>query len=232
MVTCILCAAIDWIGAKIGAGAGTDNRAKLWALNEAWSYGQVNDQAILKADPDRDQAREAAALVRRDPEREFPLVIALARRGSVWSMIQTAWCYFEGLGVEASCSEAESWYRRAYEAGSDRALLDYARLLTARGEDALVEAVYSAGAARNWTPAALWLVRLQLRRSKKRETLLAARPVLERAAEEGSPGAQFLLARNMGLGRFGLGEIIRGHRLMYKIAREVLPKAQASAPPA
>jgi len=222
---------VDWLSAKIGLCPSSGNIAKIWVLNDRWDYSQANDQAILETDPDRDRAREAAALITSDPERAFPLVVALASKGSVWSMIQAGWCYYNGLGVEPNAAEAESWYRRAYEAGSDRALLDYARILTSRREVALLEAVYSAGAARNWTPAALRLARLRLRLSATRKTLLEARPVLERAAEQGSPGAQFLLARNMGSGRFGLSEIIRGQRLMYKIAREILLSAEGSALP-
>jgi TPR repeat protein len=227
LVTCILCAAVNWLGVKIGFGSGPATIAKVWALDETWTYGQVNDWVILDADPDKDRAREATALIASDPERAFPLVIALAQQGSIWSMIQTAWCYHKGLGVEANASDSESWYQRAYEAGSDRALLDYARILAARGDVALLAAVYGAGAARNWTPAALRLARLRLRQSTTRETLLEARPVLERAAEQGSPGAQFLLARNMGSGRFGLREVIRGHRLMRKLAMEISSKSEA-----
>ena len=222
---------VDWLGAKVGLCSSERNIAKIWALNDRWDYSQTNDRAILEADPDKDRAREVAALIASDPERTFPMVITLANKGSVWSMIQAGWCYYNGLGVEPNVSEAENWYRRAYEAGSDRALLDYARMLTSRRDAALLEAVYAAGAARSWIPAALRLARLRLRLSATRETLLEVRPVLERAAEQGSPGAQFLLARNMGLGRFGLGEIIRGHRLMLKIVREVLRKAEGSALP-
>ena len=112
----------------------------------AWDYAHANDEAILEADPRKDRVLEAIRSRKGDPARAFAELLSLAEQGSAWSMFQVAWCHHRGVGVAASRAAAEAWYRRAHEAGSQRASLDYGRMLARRGDVDLREAVYGAGA--------------------------------------------------------------------------------------
>jgi len=213
----LLGAPIEWLRAKVGA-LSNDAHGRRW---RAWETAQVDDQELWKKDPHANKAAKAFALHDIDWPRAFPMLLDLAQRGSVWSMTRVAYCYFRGLGVSPDLVEAENWYRRAYEAGSQRALLDYGRLLARRGEFVRREAVYRAGAARDWAPASYLLARLLIERSNTPKAYLEARPLLERAAVQGSPAAKWWLARYMARGRFGIREIPRGIRLAIDYSKEL-----------
>jgi TPR repeat protein len=205
------------------------SRHAMWKYFNDWDYAQASDRALLDADPNKDQVLYAAALLRSNEEKAFPTLLAFAEQGSAWSMNQVAWCCFRGLGVASSMAEAEDWYRRAYEAGSGQGLLNYGRMLGRRGELELREAVYRVGADRGLAPAAYQLAKLRLQKSKTRQTLNEVRPLLELAAERGSPAASGLLAVNMARGRFGILEVPRGIRLMLKVVTDMLAKRDAEA---
>ncbi len=166
----------------------------------AWDRAQTNDSAVLESDPHEERARNAAALLKTDPDTAFPILLALAEAGSVWSMLQVAFCYLEGRGVEPSAASAEEWYRRAFEGGSQRALLDYCAVLGRRGDLDLREAAYSAGAAKDWAPALCGLAQVRMMRSKSRRTAREVRPLVERAAELGKPGGEVVARQENDVG--------------------------------
>ena len=195
----------------------------------AWDYAQANDTAILEGDPQKDRVLEAVRLRKSDPERGFAKLLPLAKKGSAWGMLHVAWCYHHGRGVEVSRAAAEDWYRRAYEAGSQRAMLDYGRMLARRGDVALRGAVYGAGADRNWAPALYRLARLRLEGPRTQESFLDALPLLEQAARLGSPAAQWALGYYMVRGRFGLLRIPRGFGVIGAFAFKALAELQARA---
>ena len=157
---------------------------------------------------------EALTLLDRDPKQAFDLLLPLAEQGSVWSMLHLGLCYRKGLGVTADVAKAEYWYGRGYAAGSEWALLAYAYLLDLRGALELCEEVFRAGARKGWAPAMYLLADFLLKRRKGRPALSEARDLLERAAQQDYPGAQFILAQRMTQGRFGIREMRRGMALM------------------
>ena len=117
-------------------------------------------------------------------------------------MNTTAHCYYKGNGVAADAERAEYWYRRASEAGYTRATLDLRALLDGRGDQSGAEAVFTHGVDRDWPPASFWLAQYRIERSDTRRTLREVRPLLERAATQGSSVAQWTLARRRARGRF------------------------------
>lgn len=200
----------------------------------AWDYAQTNNQAIWDADPLIARVTEAIALVDRDPEHAFYLLLTLAHDGSIWSMLYAGWCCENGRGVPANLSDAEYWYRRAHEAGCDRATLDYGTLLTQRSALDLAQQVYAIGVKRNWAPALYRSARLILREAESLETRLVAKPLLERAAAQGSPLARLLLSKYLLRGWFGARNIPAGLRQAAQLLREVFsgPETKPDAPAA
>lgn len=188
----------------------------------AWDYAQANDDEIRNSDPEQDRVADAANLLDRDPSHAFFLLLTLAREGSVWAMVNLGWCCAVGCGVPANPTDAEYWYKRAYEAGCDRALLDYAGMLERRDALDLAQKAYTAVAARGWAPAIFHAARLELRNAKTLEARLRQKPNLERAAALGSPAALFLLTKYMVRGRFGVRNVAGGLRLLYAQLKKIL----------
>lgn len=204
--------AVDRLCAKLGIANPAERRK--WWLD--WDFSNTNDKAIWDNEPEKDQLRQASALTKSDPQAALAIVLDLAEHGSVWAMRCVAWHYLNGVGVAADAAQAEDWYRRASDTGSQSALITYASILWQRGEEELREAVLNSGIAVDWAPALYRLAWSRIQRTKtRRKTLQEVRPLLERAAELGSPSARRMLAREMSLGRFGLHRVPRGLRMMW-----------------
>lgn len=210
----------------------SEARAEMARRDQVWDYAQANDAEIMDADPRIEDVREAARLLEGEPQEAFSTLLDLAEQGSVWAMIHVAWCRHTGCGTPADPLDAERWYKRAYEAGSDRALLDYALMLRGRGASDLEAEVYSAGVARDWAPALCAYAQLRISQADSRRQRLVQKPLLERAASYGSPRAQLLLARHMLRGKFGLRYVPEGVRRAYQMIRERLSENDAGEKPA
>jgi TPR repeat protein len=208
-MNCVLCAPFRWLCGKISAGC-AETDAAVRARLRAWDYAQANDWEVWDRDPEKDRMLEAYQLRAADPQAAFARLLMLAEQGSVWSMLNVAAYYEVGIGVEADPIRQEEWLRRAFEGGSEQALLRYAWICRQRGDFARCEELYAVGAARDWAPALYGLAWYRLRRSKSRETLDEVRSLLERAVAKGSLAAQRHLARLMLKGSYGLRHIPEG----------------------
>lgn len=201
----------SWVHAKLGTeDILIEHAQRLWK----WEDNQTNDGALNEADPLWPEVSTASDLLHNNPEEAFPLLLELAGKGSVWSMILVAWCYGGGSGVDKSYEEAEHWYRSAYEAGSDLALLRYADYLNWRGDHDTLQTVYEAGWARGFVPAVYRLIRMRLKPTLTLEDRLSWKPSLEWAAAAGHPGARHLLAKYLFRGWFGLRGVPLGLKLL------------------
>jgi hypothetical protein len=187
-----------------------------------WEYDQMNDAAIQAADLDIEKVSEALALLTPDPERASELLTDLAQEGSVRSMVNLGACYLHGLGTPVSLPDAEHWYRRAYEAGSDRGLLGYAWFLQHRGAFDEELAVYAAGVKRGWPPAIGRYAYRMLRRARTVHERVEVLPLLGQAADLGSPTVQLVLCQFMLRGRFGLRYLPEGVRRSFRYFRAAL----------
>ena len=196
----------------VDASQETSNRSM------AWDYQHTNDAAIWDAELDKEALREAIDLAATSPEHAFEIWLALAGRGSVWSMVEVGRCFRQGIGVSPDVERSEDWYRRAAGRGSQRAMLRYSGLLRAREDYAACEAISRIDAEKHWAPAMFWLAWYRLKQSRTRDTYQGARPLLEEAASQGHPAAKWLLAKSMAHGRFGLRDILRGQKLIWDIA--------------
>ena len=195
-----------------------------WKRSVAWQYGQAqaNDRAIWDNDPRKEQMREADAAFKIAPVIGFHRILAFAEQGSVWSMAWVGWAYSKGRGTLRDVVLAEDWNRRAFEGGSHWGLLGYGSSLWLRGDFVKCEQVYGVGAANDLAPALYWLALCRLHLCDTRKTLREVRPLLERASAQGCLAARYWLAKWMLRGRFGLREILHGHRLMWSLSDVIL----------
>lgn len=65
------------------------------------------------------RVHQAIALQRTDPTSAFRELQALSKQGCPEGMLQLAWCYQVGQGTKIDSVQAEMWYRRAQEKGSE-----------------------------------------------------------------------------------------------------------------
>ena len=153
-----------------------------------------------------------------DPGAAFRLYSAAARAGSVWATEMIAWQYWTGTGVGVELDLADEQYRRAIALGSQMAMIGYARLLDERGEYIASDRVLEDGLASDFIPASYWLARLRYERIKTKRTAMEVRPMLEKAAAHGHPGAGAELARMKAIGKLGLRNVPDGFRLIFRLA--------------
>ena len=195
-------------------------RALFWERCDAWERARSNDSELWFEDTDRNRERmeEAYALQKADPEAALRLYLEAAEAGSARAAEAVAWHYDAGSGVEADFEKAQAYYRRAIEGGSWMATIGYARLLADHGHRDYCERLLEDGVSSQFEPAYFWLAWLRYQRAESREACREVRPLMELAARQGHPGANFYLAQWMMTGRFGLREVWRGLKLHLKSA--------------
>ena len=179
---------------------------------QTWEYAEADKQA-LDAEPDLEGLAQALALMRSDPEEAVLQLQGLALEGSPGAINAVGEHYYWG---RSGPREGETWFRRAFERGSRRGMINYGKALYFRKDYAGAAAVFRRGADEDWGPALYWFWRAELSRDHSLETLLRVRPCLERAADLGSPEAAEIMAVAMLLGLFGLGRMRAGWRQVSK----------------
>ena len=209
----------SWLYSKLGIA---EFKAEQRQLLKKWEYAQVNDWALLDADPFRDELKAAARLIDEVPEDSFARLLEFANAGSLYGMNYVAWCYAVGTGVTKDWDRAQAWYRRAYEGGSDRGLLEYGAYLISKGNNGEAEQVYEAGWQRGFVPAVFRLICMRLRPTLPLAERLAWKPSLEWAAGVGHPAARYMLTKYLVRGWFGIHEIPRGVKLVYASLAAIL----------
>jgi TPR repeat protein len=202
---------MSWLRSKIGMAEFAAEQRKLLAK---WEFAQANDRAIFDADPFTDELMSAIRLHAASPEEGFVQLLDFANRGSLYSTNYVAWSYAVGTGVPKDLDQAQAWYRRAYEGGSDRGLLEYGAYLVSTGQNDEAEKVYEIGWQRGFVPAVYRLIRLRLRPTLPLAERLAWKPSLEWAVEAGHPAARYLLSKYLVRGWFGVPGIPRGMKLV------------------
>jgi hypothetical protein len=122
---------------------------------DAWLYAQSNNVEILERETDLSAVNQAYEET--DPAESFRQYLALAEKGSVWSMATVGWMLQTGTGTEQDLSQAEKWLVRAYQAGSDYGLICLGCLYERSERSEKAQEVYRAGVARGFVPAMVYL---------------------------------------------------------------------------
>jgi TPR repeat protein len=187
----------------------------------AWSDMQMNNMEIWDRETERKRIEYAHSLWKTDPAQCFKEYLALSEAGSLWSAICVGAAFENGIGSPPDLVQAEKWYRRAYEGGSDDALLRLGALYLRSREYAKAEEVYRAGIERNLAPAMHDLAWIYWKSCDWRSRRDEARTLLERGSAAGDIFAKRFLASALARGGFGLRHIPEGFRLMFSVADEM-----------
>ena len=220
----------EWLKAEWAAARAAAGSPELQARLEDWRLAQTNDGDMLDRDPDLKALGEATRLWKTDPKSAFPRLSALARRGSVMSMLLVGLSYEQGTGVTADPALAEQWYNSPSRKVPRRGELLLRTLYEKRFDFTRCEQVYSVGADSGWAPALYRLARMRLLPPRTPSQLEEARVLLQQAAAQGDLGAQIDLMRLLLRGRFGLRRIPSGLRLCVDTGRKCEALLRTEAP--
>ena len=217
---------VERLFARLDKRLGLPTSNQMRRDNTAWEYAQANTPALWDAEENPQALRGAMDMRRTDPAAALVFLRDSAEAGSAIAMNQVGEIYFWGDGVEVDQNEGETWFNRAYLAGSQRALLTYGKLLVRRGDLAKAEQVFKAGADAGWLPAIYWLAKIRLDISQDATAREHARFLLERAAAMGHPTARWRLGKDMTWGRFGLHRIPRGLSILVAYSWDMLSEEE------
>ncbi len=185
-----------------------------WEISRRWESNHSNDWELW--DSDSEEAHNgnnlARAVYAHDKAMAFATYKSLADNGSVWAMRQAGKVLEHGLGVERNLELAEKYYYKALLAGSWMATLDLAALLFENKVNDKWRGILENGVESDFVPACFWLGYYLSKGAGRKRMITEVKPLMERAAVSGHPGARKMLARWKLLGRFGLGEIANGFR--------------------
>ena len=192
----------------------------LWAEIDAWDNAAGNDDELWSVESDENwDLIQRAAQMDYGEAGAFDLHLRGAKAGSVWCQRVVGWHYWTGNGVAADQDSALQYYRSASSGGSWIATLEYARLLYEMGRYGDCVSVLSDGVNSGFVPSYFWFAWFSDKLHGTRAVREEVRPLVERAAKEGHPGAEFLLAHWMITGKLGLRDIPRG---FLKVPRQAL----------
>jgi len=206
---CILCKTCDAFHAILNK--------KLFA----WLYAQTNSVAIMEREADPASIYQAHDLLETDPAESFRQYLALAERGSVWSMATVGQMFENGNGTARDLAQAEKWYLCAYEAGSDYGLIWLGHLYQESRRYEKAQEVFRTGVARGFVPAMLRLASSYWNSPDWPQGRDEALALLERGSAAGDLSARRYLAVGMTRGWFGLRHIPDGVRLLFSAAEEM-----------
>jgi TPR repeat protein len=187
----------------------------------AWLDAQTNSVAIMEREADPASIYQAHDLMKTDPAESFRQYLALAERGSVWSMATLGNMFENGNGTARDLAQAEKWYLCAYEAGSDYGLIWLGHLYQELRQYDKAQEVLRTGVERGFVPAMLRLASSYWNSPdwpQRRDEALA---LLERGSAAGDFSARRYLAVGMTRGWFGLRHIPDGIRLVLSTAEDL-----------
>lgn len=180
-----------------------------------WRDAQLNDRYLITDDPHQEAIRAAGKLEKSDPTAALDQLLALARGGSVWSMLHVGALYAHDADGAKNPVAAEHWLQLAAEHGSRRASLYLANLYIAQANFDACEKILQPCVAEGLVPAMFILGMAKLQQQPKTAKRWdEARVLLEEAATRGDLGAQWALGRRMARGWFGWHRMRRGFQLM------------------
>jgi TPR repeat protein len=199
-------------------------QARQAILNEkffAWLDAQTNSVLIMEREADPASIYQAHDLLKTDPAESFRRYLALAEQGSVWSMANVGQLFENGTGTARDLTQAEKWYLRAYEAGSDYGLIWLGHLYQQTRQYEKAQEVFRNGVERGFVPAMLRLASSYRNSPNWPQRLDEALTLLERGSAAGDLSARHYLAVGMTRGWFGLRRIPDGIRLVLSTAEDM-----------
>jgi TPR repeat protein len=178
----------------------------------------MSDDEIWATEPDQAKVHKAFSLIKTDPAHARSEFLTLAERGSVTSMFYLGWMFQTGAGMPVDLLEAENWYRRACDGGSDMATVYLGRIYRRKRDYARAKQVFSMGAQRGVRGAMYGLARIYLEDGEPHEAA-EVHALLEKAAALGHPYAMGNLPSLLLRGKFGLLNIPRAIPAYFRLLR-------------
>jgi hypothetical protein len=185
-----------------------------------WLEAQSNSVALMEREADPQLIYQAYALQESDPVACFKKYLELAKAGSVWSMGTVGHMLENGTGIARDLVQAEAWYSRAYEAGSDYALIWLGQLYLESDRLQKATDIFRTGVDRGFAPAMVYLAWCYSKSEDWLQRRNEAMSLLQRGSEAGDLGAQRFLVASMLRGRFGFRYVPAGFRLLSKVAND------------
>ena len=182
-----------------------------------WLEALSNNQALAKQDPDLQRINDAYDLLKTDSAESFRQFLALAESGSVWSMATIGRLFETAEGTDRDLVQAEAWYSRAYEAGSDYALIWLGQLYLRSNRFEKAIDVFRTGVDRGFAPAMYYLALSYWKSGDWPRKRSEAMSLLERGFEAGDLAAGPFLGHSMVRGRFGWQHMLAGLQFLIKV---------------
>jgi TPR repeat protein len=186
---------------------------------DAWLCAQSNNVEIMERETDPSAVYQAYEET--DPAKSFRQYLALAEKGSVWSMATVGQMLQTGTGTEQDLSQAEKWLVRAYQAGSDYGLICLGCLYERSERSEKAQEVYRAGVARGFVPAMVYLAASYRKSPDWAQRRHEALKLLEDGRAAGDLFARHWLTTAMVRGWFGLRYIPEGIRRLPGVAHDM-----------
>jgi TPR repeat protein len=186
---------------------------------DAWLHAQSNNVEILERETDLSAVNQAYEET--DPAESFRQYLALAEKGSVWSMATVGQMLQTGTGTEQDLSQAEKWLVRAYQAGSDYGLICLGCLYERSERSEKAQEVYRAGVARGFVPAMVYLAASYRKSPDWAQRRHEALKLLEDGRAAGDLFARHWLTTAMVRGWFGVRYIPEGIRRLPSVSRDM-----------
>jgi TPR repeat protein len=196
---------------------------------DAWLYAQSNNVEIMQRETD--PAAIYQAYEEADPAESFRQYLALAERGSVWSMAAVGQMLQTGTGTERDLAQAEKWLVRAYQAGSDYGLICLGYLYERSERSEKAQEVYRAGVSRGFVPAMVYLAASYQKSPDWPQRRHEALKLLKHGRAAGDLFARHWLTKAMVRGWFGLRYIPEGIRRLPSIAHDMAALVEDEASP-
>jgi TPR repeat protein len=197
------------------------NQAIFDKITLAWLEAQTNSVAIMEREADPALIYQAHDLLETDAAESFRQYLALAESGSVWSMAIVGHGFENGTGTARDLAQAETWYLRAYRAGSDHGLLWLGHLYQESKQYQKAQDVFRTGVERGFTPAMVRLASCYWHSADRPQRRDEALALFERGSAAGDLSARRFLGSLMIRGSFGLRRIPAGIRLLFRVAKEM-----------
>jgi TPR repeat protein len=164
----------------------------------------------LAREPNLRAVQHARSVRETDPVQALSQLRALAGLGSAMAMVEIAFMYGKGIGVQANASDEEAWYKRAVEAGSvfGQFALAHVYSQTQRYSEAL--AACETAAVSGYAPAMYFLAFMYGQGVGTERNLDKERDLLQQAMLLGHLWARGRLGRLLMQRRWGIRQRLRG----------------------
>jgi len=166
-------------------------------------------------EPDVEELRRLQSLRSTNPEKAYNGMEQLAGQGSIASMLDLAYAYANGLGVQVDLYIAEAWYRRAMEAGSPYGSYGVGAMNSRKKDFGKALQAFRAGAASDFVPSLYRMGRIYKRGLGVEANPAQAREFWQRASDLGHVRAKRDLAFMLMSGKFGIARIPSGAALLW-----------------